>query len=115
MSEMGSYCSFRHMKQSYGQKKGRESNCQFDYQPEKVRSRLDLLGYRQHATYRWKALDNSYNFALDYTLIQGLITKLWGSKVAGVLVCAISGLSFGSPEREKPFGCKLHGQLHSIL
>jgi hypothetical protein len=37
---------------SYGQKKGRESNCQFDSRPEKVKNRPDLLGYKQRATYR---------------------------------------------------------------
>jgi hypothetical protein len=54
---------------SYGQKKGWESNCQFDSRPKKVKNRPNLLGYRQHATYCWKALDESYNFALDRTLI----------------------------------------------
>jgi len=42
---------------SYGQKKGQESNCQFDSRPEKVGNRSDLLSCRQRATYRWKALD----------------------------------------------------------
>jgi hypothetical protein len=46
----------------YGQKKGRELNCQFDSQPEKVGNRPDLLSCRQRVTYRWKALDESYNF-----------------------------------------------------
>jgi len=69
---------------SYGQKKGRESNWQFDFRPQKVRNRPNLLGYRGRATYRWKALDETYNFALDCITIQGLFTKLWGSKVAGV-------------------------------
>jgi len=50
---------------SYGQKKGRELNCQFDSQPEEVGNRPDLLVYRWHATYRWKALDKGYNFALN--------------------------------------------------
>jgi hypothetical protein len=68
---------------SYGQKKGRESNCQFDSRPEKVGNRPNLLSYRQRATYRWKALDESYNFASDCTSIRGLLAKLWGSKVAG--------------------------------
>jgi hypothetical protein len=31
---------------SYGQKKGRESNCQFGSQPEKVENRLNLLIYK---------------------------------------------------------------------
>jgi len=47
---------------------------------------------RQLATYHWKALDESYNFALDRTSIRGLLAKLWGSKVAGIPVGAISGV-----------------------
>jgi hypothetical protein len=47
---------------SYGQKEGRESNCQFDSWPQKVENRPDLLVYRGCATYRWKALNKSYNF-----------------------------------------------------
>jgi len=82
---------------SYGQKKGRESNCQFDSRPEKVWNRPNSLSFRGRATYRWKALDESYNFALDRASIGGLLVKLWGSKVAGVLIGAISGLPFGSP------------------
>jgi len=85
---------------SYGQKKGRESNCQFDSRPQKVGNRLDLLSYRGRATYPWKALDESYNFALDRTSIAGLIAKLWGSKVARVPVGEISGLPFGSPGKK---------------
>jgi len=41
---------------SYGQKQGRESNCQFDSRPQKVRNRPDLLSCRGRATYPWKAL-----------------------------------------------------------
>jgi hypothetical protein len=84
---------------SYGQKKGRESNCQFDSRTQKVRNRPDLLSCRGRVTYRWKALDESYNFALDCTSIGGLIAKLWGFKVAGVPVGGISGLPLGSPEK----------------
>jgi hypothetical protein len=82
---------------SYGQKKGRESNCQFDSRSQKVRNRPDLLSCRGRATYLWKALDKSYNFASDRNTIRALLAKLWGSKVAGVPFSAISGLSFGSP------------------
>jgi hypothetical protein len=96
---------------SYGQKKGRESNCQFDSWLEKVGNRPDLLSFRWPRMYYWKALDNSYNFALDRTLIRGLLVKLWGSKVVGVPTGAISGLPFGSPGREKPFGCGPHGEV----
>jgi hypothetical protein len=83
---------------SYGQKKGRESNCQFDSRPQKVKNRPGLLSCRGRTTYRWKALNESYNFALDRIAIQGLLTKLWGSKVAGVPFGAISGL--GSPGKK---------------
>jgi hypothetical protein len=77
---------------SYGQKKGRESNS--NSWPEKVGNRPDLLGCRQCATYRWKALDESYNFSSDRTSIQGLLAKLWGFKVP---VVEILGLPRGSP------------------
>ncbi len=100
---------------SYGQKKGRESNCQFNSQPEKVENKPNLLSCRGCATYRWKALDKSYNFALDRIAIRGLLVKLWGSKVAGVPFGAISGLPLGSPGREKPFGRRLRDRPHNIL
>jgi hypothetical protein len=82
---------------SYGQKKGRESNWQFDSQPLKVRNRPDFLVCRWRATYHWKAVDEGYNFVLNLILIVGLHTKLWGPKVAGILILAISGLSLRSP------------------
>jgi hypothetical protein len=53
---------------------------------------------KKHATYRWKALDEGYNFALDLIVIRGLHTKLCASKVAKVLVVRISGLLLGSPK-----------------
>jgi len=61
---------------SYGQKKSRKPNCQFDSQPKKVGNRPDLLSCRKRVTYPWKALDESYNFASNRTSIQGLLTKL---------------------------------------
>jgi hypothetical protein len=82
---------------SYDQKKGRESNCQFDSQPLKVRNHPDFLAFRWHATYIGKALDESYNFALDCTSIRGLVAKLWGSKVVGLLTLAVLGFPLGSP------------------
>jgi hypothetical protein len=84
---------------SYGQKKGRESKCQFDSRPLKVGNRPDLLSFRGRATYRWKALDESYNFASDRIAMWGLLAKLWVSKIAGVSFGAISGLPLGSPKK----------------
>jgi len=43
-----------------------------------------------------KDLDESYNFASDFTSIEGLHTKLWASKVTRALILGISRLSFGS-------------------
>jgi hypothetical protein len=82
---------------SYGQKKGRESNWQFDSQPLKIRNRPDFVGCRWHATRHWKSLDECYNFSLDLISIQGLHPKLWGPKVAGILTLAISRLPLRSP------------------
>jgi hypothetical protein len=83
---------------SYGQKKGRESNYQFDSRPLKVKNQPDYLACMWRATYYWKALNESYNFASDLISIRGLWTKLWGPKIVGVLTLGISGLPFGSPE-----------------
>jgi len=81
---------------SYGQKKGREANCQFDSWPKKVENRPNLLGYRGRATYHWKALDESYNFASNRIVIRGLLAKLWGSKVTRVPADAKNHLDVSS-------------------
>jgi hypothetical protein len=47
-------------------------------------------------TYRWKALDEGYNFALDFIIIGGMQTMLWDPKIAGGPTLGISGLLFGS-------------------
>jgi hypothetical protein len=86
---------------SYGQKKGRESNSResasFESRRLKVKNRPKILVYRECATYRWKGLDETYNFASDRIGIRGLLAKLWGSKVPRVPFGAISGLPRGSP------------------
>jgi len=61
---------------SYDQKKGRESNCQFDSQSLNVWNHPNFLGFRWQSTYCWKAFDN---FALDLTLIKFMHIKLWES------------------------------------
>jgi hypothetical protein len=96
MSNMGSHDPFGYLITSCGQKKGWESNCQFDSRPLKVNSHPDSLPCRWCDTYCQKALNEGYNFALNLTSIEGLHTKLWASKVAGVPILGISGLSFGS-------------------
>ncbi len=69
---------------SYGQKKGRESNWQFDSRPLKVGNR-PLPDFRfGSATWRWKDLDKGYNFGLDLVAIQLRSRELCQFKVPGV-------------------------------
>jgi hypothetical protein len=82
---------------SYDQKKGRESNCQFDSRPLKVENQPNFFACKQHATYRWKYLNEGYNFASDLISIRGLHAKLCAPKIVGVPVVGISRLPFGSP------------------
>ncbi len=55
---------------SYGQKKGRELNCQFDSRPLKVGNQSLPNVASKSATQRWKALNESYNFGLDLVPIR---------------------------------------------
>jgi hypothetical protein len=83
---------FGYLNTSYGQKKGWESNCQFDSQPLKVRNHPNLLMCKWCATCHWKAFDEGYNFVLDLTSNKGLNKKVWASKVTRVPISRISGL-----------------------
>jgi hypothetical protein len=69
---------------SYGQKKGRESNWQFDSRSLKVRNRPLPDVWFERATWRWKDLDKGYNFGLDLVAIQLRSRELWRFKVPGV-------------------------------
>jgi hypothetical protein len=93
----------------YGQKKGRESKYQFDYWPLEVGNRPDFLMYRWCATYRWKALDKGYNSTWTLTSIRGLHTKLWASRVAGVLISKNLGLPTWESWDKMTFGCWPYG------
>jgi hypothetical protein len=67
---------------SYGQKKGRESNWQFDSRPLKVRNR-PLPDLRiESAIRRWKDLDAGYKFGLDLVAIRRRSRELWAPKVS---------------------------------
>jgi len=58
------------------QKKGRESNCQFDSRPLEVRNR-PLPDLRiESATWRWKDLEEGYNFSSDLVAIRICIREL---------------------------------------
>jgi hypothetical protein len=89
---------------NYDQKKGQESNCQFDSWPLKVGNRPDFLACRWHDTYHWKDLNEGYNFALYLISIGNLHTKLWAFKFTRVLISRISGLQLGRPETKWHLG-----------
>jgi len=89
---------------SCGQKKGRESNWQFDSQLLKVKNHPEFLAFRWRATYHWKSFNKGYNFALNLISIKGLHKKLWTPKVTEIVVVGISGLPLGSPRTKWHLG-----------
>ncbi len=96
---------------SYGQKKGRESNWQFDSRPLKVGNRPVPHVRSGSATRRWKALFEAYKIGSDLVTIQGRGEELWLSKVPGLHPGRFRD-NFGTPFRESrefaPFGCSPH-------
>jgi hypothetical protein len=85
-------CSIR-----YGKKKGMESNWQFDPWPLKVGNRPDPGVCKWSAIHRWKALTESYKFALNLIPIKGLDKELWPRRIPGIQTGIILGLLLGSP------------------
>jgi len=81
---------------SYGQKKGRESNWQFDSRPLKYGNRCLPDIRSERATWRWKDLDKGYNFGSDLVAIQVCNRELWRFKVPGVPPGQFRD-NFGSP------------------
>jgi hypothetical protein len=103
---------------SYGQKKGRESDCQFDSWPLKVGNRPFSDICSESATWRWKALEESYNIGSNLALIGLGSREIWAPKVPGLQSGQFRD-SFGTPtwesQEKKPFGCSLGGELQRIL
>jgi len=94
---------------NYGQKKGRESNWQFDSQPLKVGNRPNSSVCRWSATHHWKAPKEGYKFVLDLVPIRGWSEKLWTPKVSGVQIGTISGFHFRS------LGKKCHSDASAVV
>jgi hypothetical protein len=103
---------------SYGQKKGQESNWQFDSRPLKVGNRPVCDVRFGCTTLRWKDLDEGYNFASDLVAIGGQGEKIWPPKVPRLQPRRFRD-NFGTPTWESrefvPFGCSLDGELQRIL
>ncbi len=102
---------------SYGQKKGRESNWQFDSRPLKVGNRPFPDVRIESATWRWKDLDEGYNFGLDLVTIRLGSRELRAPKVPGLQLGQFQD-NFGIPtweSREKEqFGCSLGSETQRI-
>jgi hypothetical protein len=100
---------------SCDQKKGWESNCQFDFWPLKVKNRHDFCACRWHAIYHWKAFDKGYNLALDFISIEGLQKEVMGLQGHK----SLNFEDFGTPSWESrdkmTFGCWPYGQAQKIL
>jgi hypothetical protein len=103
---------------SYGQKKGRESNWQFDSRPLKVGNQPLPEVRIGSAIRRWKDLDEGYKFGSDLVAIRSLSRELWAPKVPGLHPGRFRD-NFGTPFQESrefvPFGCSPHGASQSIL
>jgi len=69
---------------SYGQKKGRESNWQFDSRPLKVMNRYLPDLQIASAIRRWKDLNEGYKFGSDLVAIWSRSRELWAPKVLGL-------------------------------
>jgi hypothetical protein len=69
---------------SYGQKRGRESNWQFDSRPLKVGNRPLPEVWIGSAKRRWKDLDEGYKLSSDLVVIRLRSRELWAPKVPGL-------------------------------
>jgi hypothetical protein len=94
---------------SYGQKKGQESNCQFDSWPLKVGNRPLPDVASRSATWHWKVLNEKYNFCWELVPIRVWGEELWLSKTPGLQPGTVSGLQLGSP------GKKSHSDVASAV
>jgi hypothetical protein len=84
---------------SYGQKKGRESNWQFDSQPLKSGNRPLPDLRTKSAIRRWKDLAEGYKFGSDLVAIRLGNRELWAPKVPRLHPGQFRD-DFGTPTRE---------------
>jgi hypothetical protein len=80
MSKMGSHCSFGHLKHKLWPKEGLGVKLPVWLLTRKVGNRSDLLSCKQRATYRWKALDETYNFASTSPRSEVCSQSYWAPK-----------------------------------
>jgi hypothetical protein len=96
MSKMGLHYPFAYIKHKLWPKERLGVKMPIWLSTTKSQQSPRFISMQWRATYPWKVLNESYNFALDHISIGGLHTKLWASKVAKVLIKGISKLQLGS-------------------
>jgi hypothetical protein len=84
---------------SYGQKKGRESNWQFDSRPLKARNRYLPNLWIKSAIRSWKDDDEGYKFSLDLVAIRLRSRELWAPKVPGLHLGQFRDSNLGVPKK----------------
>ncbi len=103
---------------SYGEKKGRESNWQFDSRPLKVWNQAFPDLRIESSILRWKDLGEGYKFGSDLVTIRLCSRELWAPKVPGLHSGQFRD-NFGTStweSREKViFGRECRGESQSIL
>jgi hypothetical protein len=97
---MASHESFGHLQPKLRAKEG--SKVKLAVWLPTTKSRESTLSRRlqQECTWRWKALDESYNIGSNFVPIWAQGEKLWMPKISGVQIGTILGLHFGSPGKK---------------
>jgi len=116
MSNMGSHFSFRHLKHKLWPKEWAESQIA-NLIPDQKKSRIDpIYLVVDNVRYIIDKLSMRATTLLQTALRSEVCSQSYGgSKVIGILVGAISGLSPKSLSREKSFGCGPRGEVQRIL
>jgi len=97
MSKMVSHGPFQHLQHKLWQKEGPGVKLAVWLTTIKSQESTRPWCVQWSATHCWKALEESYKFALDLIPIEGLSKELWSRKVTGVQTGTISGLFLVSP------------------
>jgi len=93
---MGSYGPFGHLQHKLWQKERSEVKLAIWLPTTKSQESTRTGACKWSATHHWRALEESYKFALNFIPIGSLSKKLWSCKVLRVQTGTISGLLLGS-------------------
>jgi hypothetical protein len=112
---MGSEDPFEHLKHKLWSKERPRVKLAIWLLTIKSQELTDFLACRERATYHWKALDEGYNFSLNFIAIKGLHVKLWAPKVVRILTVGITGLPLGSPTTKCHLDVALWKDVENII